>query len=144
MTQEFGHAMEEALTGGFKEPSSMSTFGKKPVGKKVVSKANIAKTGSSAKKRTQNVKDDCLAKSNIANVHFEADVQTQSELDKTVFPNGKVNGEVAMDIAGADEDDDDVFLNFLTQLSHFHFGRISFIEAQFLTHRSQYETESRE
>ena len=111
MTQEFNRAMEEAVTGGFREPTSIATFGKKPTGKKGVSKVNIAKTGSittTSKKRAQNVRDDCLNNGDNANMTIEADVETQNLFEKPDF--AMINGEIGVNIASADEDDE-VFLN---------------------------------
>ena len=111
-TQEFNRAMEEALTGGFREPTSISTFGKKPTGKKGFSKVNGAKVGSTtttSKKRAQNVTDDCLTNGDNENITIEADVENQKLFEKRDFV--MFNGETGTNIATTEDDDDEVFMN---------------------------------
>ena len=102
-TQEFNRAMEKALTGGFREPTSISTFGKKPTGKKGFSKVNGAKVGSTtttSKKRAQNVTDDCFRSHGLNN---------QKLFEKRDFV--MFNGETGTNIATTEDDDDEVFMN---------------------------------
>ena len=111
-TQEFNRAMEEALTGGFREPTSISTFGKKPTGKKGFSKVNGAKVGSTtttSKKRVQNVTGDCLTNGDNENITIEADVENQKLFEKRDFV--MFNGETGTNIATTEDDDDEVFMN---------------------------------
>ena len=111
-TQEFSRAMEEALTGGFRAPTSISTFGKKPTGKKGFSKVNGAKVGSTtttSKKRAQNVTDDCLTNGDNENITIEADVENQKLFEKRDFV--MFNGETGTNIATTEDEDDEVFMN---------------------------------
>ena len=111
-TQEFNRAVEEALTGGFREPTSISTFGKK-LGKKGYSKVNGAKIGSTtttSKKWGQNVRDDCLTNGDNENITIEADGENQKLFEKRDFV--MFNGETGTNIATTEDgDDDEVFMN---------------------------------